>query len=65
MPEDFRFAAAVASFGMLLRRSQYRGQASYAEARKLAADALGEDRNGHRAEFLKLIDAAERLSAKP
>lgn len=64
MPADFRFASAVASFGMLLRNSEYRGDATYARVRKLAADALGEDRNGHRAEFLKMIDAAERLAPK-
>jgi Ca-activated chloride channel family protein len=63
-PRDFRFAAAVASFGMLLRGSEYRGEASYALVRKLAAGAVGEDRNGHRAEFLALVDAAERLTPK-
>jgi Ca-activated chloride channel homolog len=64
MPEDFRFAGAVAAFGMLLRNSAYRGEGSYAGVRNLAADAISEDRNGHRAEFLKMIDAAERLAAK-
>jgi Ca-activated chloride channel family protein len=64
MPEDFRFASAVASFGMLLRNSEYRGDATYASVRKLAAGAVGEDRNDHRPEFLKMIDAAERLTPK-
>jgi Ca-activated chloride channel family protein len=64
MPEDFRFASAVASFGMLLRNSEYRGDATYASVHKLAAGALGEDRNGHRTEFLKMIDAAEHLAPK-
>jgi Ca-activated chloride channel family protein len=64
MPEDFRFASAVAAFGMLLRNSEYRGAVTYAKVRKLAAGALAEDRNGHRAEFLGMIDAAERLSPK-
>jgi Ca-activated chloride channel homolog len=62
MPEDFRFASAVASFGMLLRNSEYRGDATYATVRELAAGALGEDRNGHRGEFLKMIDAAARIA---
>ncbi|MGH7172853.1 MAG: vWA domain-containing protein, partial [Gemmataceae bacterium] len=65
MSEDFRFASAVASFGMLLRNSEYRGRGTYSNVRKLAAGALGEDRNGHRAEFLHMIDAAERLLPKP
>jgi Ca-activated chloride channel family protein len=58
---DFRFAAAVASFGMLLRDSEYKGQASYAGVRELAKRGLGADPGGHRAGFLELVDAAERL----
>jgi Ca-activated chloride channel family protein len=64
MPGDFRFASAVAAFGMLLRDSEYRGEATYSKVRKLAAGALAEDRNGHRAEFLRMIDAAERVAPK-
>jgi Ca-activated chloride channel family protein len=64
MPEDFRFASSVAAFGLLLRNSEYRGDATYSRVRRFAAGALGEDRNGHRAEFLKLVDAAERLGQK-
>jgi Ca-activated chloride channel homolog len=63
-PPDFRFASAVAAFGMLLRNSEYRGTAMYADVRTLAAGAIGEDRNGHRAEFLDLVNAAERLTVK-
>jgi Ca-activated chloride channel family protein len=64
MPEDFRFASAVAAFGMLLRHSEYRGQASYRLVRSLADDAVGADHQGHRVEFLKMVAAAERLAAK-
>jgi Ca-activated chloride channel homolog len=64
MPPDLQFASAVAAFGMLLRDSEHRGTATYANVRKLAADAVGEDRNGHRAEFLDLVNAAERLSSR-
>jgi Ca-activated chloride channel family protein len=59
--DDFRFAAAVAEFGMLLRDSQYRGTASWAHARGLAEGALGHDPGHHRHEFLRLIDKAEAL----
>jgi Ca-activated chloride channel family protein len=59
---DFRFAAAVASFGMLLRDSKYRGEGSYAFVRKLAKAAQGADPGGHRAGFLELVAAAERLA---
>ncbi len=64
MAPDFRFASAVASFGMLLRNSEYRGTATYAGVRKLASNAVGEDRNGHRAEFLDLVNVAERLASR-
>ncbi|HTU20701.1 MAG TPA: VWA domain-containing protein [Gemmataceae bacterium] len=64
MPADFRFASAVASFAMLLRNSEYRGKATYANVRKLASGALGEDRNGHRAEFVQMIETAQRLAPK-
>jgi von Willebrand factor/Uncharacterized protein YfbK, C-terminal len=61
-PEDFRFAAAAAEFGLLLRDSAYKGRASYAAVRAAARGALGADVDGRRAEFLALVDAAERLT---
>jgi Ca-activated chloride channel family protein len=64
-PADFRFAAAVASFGQLLRKSEYRGDATYDKVRGLADGARGDDVNGHRGEFVKLIDAAAGLARKP
>jgi Ca-activated chloride channel family protein len=63
-PADFRFAAAVAELALTLRGSPYRGSASYAHARALAAGALGADRDGRRRELLTLIDAAAELSDK-
>lgn len=58
---DFRFAAAVAAFGMLLRNSPHRGDASFAAVRQLAGDALGSDPGRHREGFLRLVQNAERL----
>lgn len=52
---DFRFALAVAEFGLLLRDSEFKGAASYDQAAELAASALGKDRDGRRAEFLSLV----------
>ncbi len=57
------FASAVAEFGMLLRDSEFKGASSYAEVRRRAARSRGEDRFGHRAEFLRLVAAAEALTA--
>jgi Ca-activated chloride channel family protein len=55
------FAAAVAQFGMLLRDSEFKGHSSFASTRALAARFKGLDPHGHRAEFIRLIDAAESL----
>jgi Ca-activated chloride channel family protein len=60
---DFRFAAAVAEWGMLLRGSRFRGNASYASVLSLARSALGDDPAGDRAEFLRLVGASQRLAA--
>jgi Ca-activated chloride channel homolog len=62
-PADFRFAAAAAEFGLLLRESKYRGEATYGAVRIAAREALGADADGRRAEFLALVDAADQLSA--
>lgn len=59
---DFRFAASVASFAMLLRDSPYRGDTSFAQVGQWANAAKGADEQGHRREFLRLVQAAERLS---
>ena len=63
-PADFRFAAAAAEFGLLLRDSEYKGRAAYAAVRAAARDALGADPDGRRAEFLALVDAADRLTSE-
>lgn len=62
--EDFRFAAAVAQFGLLLRRSPYQAEATYGAVREMASQALGGDPNGYRKEFVNLVTIAEGL-AKP
>lgn len=57
----FRFAAAVATFGMVLRRSPDRGASDYGLARELARGALGQDLDGYQRELLTLIDGAAAL----
>ena len=56
------FAAAVAQFGMLLRDSEFKGNSSFASTRALAARFKGLDPHGHRAAFIRLIDAAESVN---
>lgn len=60
LSDNFRFAAAVAGFGMLLRNSTYKGTADYASVRAQALQALGNDREGYRKEFISLVDKAQR-----
>ncbi|MCH8243579.1 MAG: von Willebrand factor type A domain-containing protein, partial [Planctomycetes bacterium] len=55
---DFRFASAVASFGMLLRHSPHAGGWTLEAAAELAAESIGEDPAGYRREFLGLIERA-------
>jgi Ca-activated chloride channel family protein len=59
---DYRFAAAVACFGMLLRDSMHAGNADFEIVLQLAETGLGKDREGHRAEFLELVNTAQRLA---
>lgn len=56
---DFRFASAVAEFALLLEGSKYRGDASFPKLIERARSAKGEDREGYRAEFIRLAEAAE------
>jgi len=62
--EDFQFAAAVASFAMLLRDSAYMGQSNYGLVLELAAAARKHDPSGYRAEFVELVKKAKALSGK-
>ncbi|MEQ8210520.1 MAG: von Willebrand factor type A domain-containing protein [Lacipirellulaceae bacterium] len=62
--DDFKFASAVASFGMLLRDSEHRGDTSYAAVLEIAESALGKDKQGYRAEFLELVQRAKELAGE-
>src|SRR5215204_5313998 len=62
--DNFKFAAAVAEFGLLLRDSRYKGQSSYASAAELARASAGADLSGRRAEFVGLVEAAGRLAPR-
>ena len=62
--DNFRFSAAVASFGMLLRNSEFKQNASYQQVVQLAKGAKGTDTNGYRQEFINLVQAAGSLTAR-
>lgn len=59
--DDFRLAAAVAEFGLLLRQSEFRGAASYQQALQLVQSTIGKDPEGYRAELMRLIKLAEAI----
>jgi len=59
--ENFRFSAAVAGFGMLLRDSKYKNDLSYNNVIKLASASKGKDKNGYRAELINLMEACSLM----
>jgi len=59
---NLRFAAAVAEFGMLLRDSEHKGASTFAQALELGRGAAGQDPDGFRAEFVRLVEQAQRLA---
>jgi Ca-activated chloride channel family protein len=59
--DDFRFSAAVAQFGMILRDSPEKGDATMQQVIATARGARGEDPHGYRAEFVGLAEMAEML----
>lgn len=60
--ENLRFAAAVAGFGMLLRDSEHKGDATYAQVLDLARGSRGQDAHGYRGEFIQLVEVAQGLA---
>jgi Ca-activated chloride channel family protein len=60
--ENFRFAAAVAQFGMLLRNSEFKSTSSFDNVISLAKNAKGKDEEGYRSEFIKLAENARSIA---
>ncbi|MFC4251113.1 vWA domain-containing protein [Sinimarinibacterium flocculans] len=63
--EDFRFAAAVAGFGQLLRGGRYTEAWTWDDALALARGARGVDAQGWRGEFVQLVQLAQSLQPQP
>lgn len=60
--DNYRFSAAVAGFGMLLRNSDYKNGMSVEEVLSLARSAKSDDEEGYRNEFIKLVKTADSLA---
>jgi Ca-activated chloride channel family protein len=61
---DFVFASAVASFSLLLRDSEHRGDATFESVLSDARRSLGSDPGGFRAAFVQLVELAQGLSER-
>ena len=59
---NFKWSAAVAGFGMLLRDSDYKNDLNYKQVIALARSGRGDDEQGYRSELIKLMETAELLS---
>ena len=59
--QDFLFASSVAAFGMMLRDSRYKGNASYADVLSMAENSLGADKWGFRRGFTDLVKKADSI----
>ena len=60
--DNYRFAASVAMFGMLLRKSTFVGNTTYGKVLEMARGARGNDDHGYRAEFIKITEKAELIA---
>ena len=63
--EDFRFATAVAEYALLISGSKFKGEASFDAVLDRARKAKGEDTEGYRAEFIRLVEMAELFTPPP
>ena len=62
--DDFKFASAVAAFGMVLRDSPYKGTASFDSVWELAREGQGRDAEGYREEFVKLVELTKAIESR-
>lgn len=60
--DNFRFSAAVAEFGLLLRNSSFKENATYSQTIQLAKESKENDEDGYKAEFLQLVQSASALA---
>jgi len=63
--QNFRWAAAVAVYSMLLQENPNQGMADWDLVMSLAKSSKGEDPNGYRAEFIRLAEKASLMKPIP
>lgn len=62
---DFAFASSVAEFGLILRNSKFKGNASYDQLINRAYGSIGNDPYGYRREFVSLVEKARQIDNRP
>jgi Ca-activated chloride channel family protein len=62
--DNFRWSAAVAGFGMLLRNSEYINGYTFEDALMLAESARGRDDRGYRIEFINMMKSMGVLASR-
>jgi Ca-activated chloride channel family protein len=61
LTENFYWSASVASFGMILRDSEFKQASTIEEVLALAQKGKGEDPFGYRGEFIELVKKSARI----
>ena len=59
--ENMRFGAAVVGFGLLMKKSEFKGNMTFSDVAEWGRKAIGSDEFEFRGEFLKLVDEASSL----
>ncbi|MBD3322713.1 MAG: DUF3520 domain-containing protein [Chitinivibrionales bacterium] len=63
LSQNFMFSAAVAGFGMLLRDSEFKGDLTWEQVAQMAKISRGDDPEGYRAEFIRMVEKAGLLAS--
>lgn len=58
---DYNFVQAVVAFGMLLRDSEFKKDASFEKVMQMAKQNRGEDEEGYRSEFIRIVEKSQLL----
>lgn len=59
--EDMKFTSAVALFGMQLRNSEFHNNSKLQDVVNLAKQGIGKDKDGYRAEFIRLVNTYQSM----
>lgn len=64
LDKQVKFSIAVTEFGLLLRNSEFKGNANYDHVIEIVKDNRGRDEEGEKAEFMRLVKSAQLLDRK-